>query len=113
MIDQGVKSQLFLERLLNHQTFLNTYNHRTAWVGWDLKDHHAPSPQPHAGPPTLISNTRPLNPVIHLWFINRGVTLQQFDEASSNHHLILIKLKYPVKSFAQRSSVLWIRVKYL
>ena len=32
--------------------------HRMARVGRDLKDHQAPVPLPHAGPPTSISNTR-------------------------------------------------------
>jgi len=29
-----------------------------AWVGRDLKDHQAPNPLPHAGPPTSVSNAR-------------------------------------------------------
>ena len=30
-----------------------------AWVGRDLKDHTAPTPPPHAGPPTSTFNTSP------------------------------------------------------
>jgi len=36
-----------------------------ASVGRDLKDHHAPNPLQHAGPPTSKSNTRPGSPGPH------------------------------------------------
>jgi len=36
-----------------------------AWVGRDLKDHQAPTPLPHAGPPTSTFNTRPGYPGPH------------------------------------------------
>jgi len=40
-------------------------NHRTAWVGRDLKDHEAPTPLLHAGPPTSTFNTSPDCPGPH------------------------------------------------
>ena len=45
--------------------FIELENHRMAWVGRDFKDHEAPTPLPHAGPPTSICNTRPGCPGPH------------------------------------------------
>ena len=36
-----------------------------AWIGRDLKDHQAPTPLSHAGPPTSVSYTRPGCPGPH------------------------------------------------
>ena len=40
------------------KTIESSQNHRMAWVERDPKDHEAPTPLLHAGPPTSISNTR-------------------------------------------------------
>jgi len=46
---------------------IESQNHRMAWVGRDLKDHGAPAPRPHAGPPTSAFNARLLHiPTVNL-----------------------------------------------
>ena len=46
----------------SHHRIIESQN---GWVGRDLKDHEAPTPFPHAGPPTSTSNPIPGCPGPH------------------------------------------------